>query len=306
MSAPTAPAAPSPRVRTEPARRLTPSPGGGRTWRVVVTVIAAMVMSVALLALAGMALTSWAVNRSFQEVAATHDLGSPDSLTLTSRVADVRVATSPEVDEVTLALVEPGSFSVPDPDRTARARVSVEDGADGPQVTVSQPNVNRFGGLLDDHRDVLLLVPEGHRMALDVRSDVGDIDAAGAFTSVTIGSDVGDVSLSSIDAPDGITVRTDVGQVSLTPAAPVPGGIDISSTLGDVDLALPVDAEGPVTVHSDIGEVDIAAPGTTRREVHARSDVGTVDVDPALMSGDGEPAGTLTVTTSVGDISVSR
>lgn len=305
-AAPTLDRAPSPRVRTEPARRLTPSPGGGRAWRAVSTAVAAALLVLALLALAGVSVTSWAINRGFGEVAATHELGTPQSLTLSTRVADVRLAASPDVDQVTLALVDPGSTDLPGPEETARARVAVEGSAEGPRVTVSQPGMNRFGGLLDEHRDLLVLVPEGHRMAVDLRADVGGIDAAGEFASISATSDVGDVRLSSVDAPGGITVQADVGSVELAPVASVPGGITVTSSLGDVDIALPLDAEGDVTVTNDVGEVSMTAPGTARRVVRAGSDVGTVDVDPAFLTGEGEVIGTVSITTSLGDISVSR
>ena len=211
-------------MRTEPARRLTPSPGGGRAWRAVSTAVAAALLVLALLALAGVSVTSWAINRGFGEVAATHELGTPQSLTLSTRVADVRLAASPDVDQVTLALVDPGSTDLPGPEETARARVAVEGSAEGPRVTVSQPGMNRFGGLLDEHRDLLVLVPEGHRMAVDLRADVGGIDAAGEFASISATSDVGDVRLSSVDAPGRSPCRPMWARWSSLPSRPCPGG----------------------------------------------------------------------------------
>ena len=97
-----------------------------------------------------------------------------------------------------------------------------------------------------------------------------------------------------------------MGSVELAPVASVPGGITVTSSLGDVDIALPLDAEGDVTVTNDVGEVSMTAPGTARRVVRAGSDVGTVDVDPAFLTGEGEVIGTVSITTSLGDISVSR
>lgn len=311
MSAP-APLAPAPaparesRYSVEPAHRLTPSPGSGRGWRTAVTVIAAIVLSLALLALAAVSMTSWAVQRSYQDVATTYELGTPDTLSLTTHVADVRVATSPEVDQVTLSLVEDGSTALPPAGETVRARVGVTGSAEQQSIEVSQPGMNRFGNLLGEQREVLLLVPSGHLMDLEMRTDVGGIDASGTFASLEASADLGDVRLSGIEAPQGITVHTETGEVELTPAAPVPGGITVTSSFGDVDVTLPRDAEGDLTVRADVGEVQVTAPGTARRVVQATSDLGTVSVDPAFMTADGDVIGRIDVTTSLGDVSVGR
>lgn len=309
MSAPTspAPAPPAPsRQRVEQAHRLDASPRGTRRWRTAVTVIAALVVSFALLALGAVSVTSWAVQRSYQDVATTYELGAPDTLLLTTHVADVRVATSPDVDQVTLALVEAGTTAVPAAGDTVRARVDVTGSASQQSIEVSQPGMNRFGNLLGEHREVLLLVPSGHLMDLELRADVGGIDASGAFTSLQVTSDMGDVHLSDIEAPDGITAHTETGEVDVAPAAPVPGGITVTSSLGDVDVTLPRDAEGDLTVRADVGEVQVTAPGTARRVVQATSDMGAVSVDPAFMTADGDVIGRIDVTTSLGDVSVSR
>lgn len=297
--------APGPRVRHEPARRLSPAPGD-RTWRRVLTALGATLVALALLALAGVSLTSWAVSRGYEDVPTTYDLGTPDSLTVTSRVADLQVVSSSDVQEVTLALVEDGTTTLPAADDTARARVEVQEGTDGTQVEVSQPGMNRFGGLLDEHRELLLLVPESHVMGLELASDVGGISVGGEYSSLGARSDVGDIRLSGVSAPDGITVTGDLGSIDVVPSAPVPGGITVTASVGDVSVQLPRDAEGDLTVRADVGQVEVSAPGDARRVVQASSDVGTVTVDPSLLSASGESVGTVTVTSGVGDISVRR
>lgn len=313
MSAPTpyaplpAPAPDTPpRHQVDPAHRLDASPRSRRGWRTAVTMIAALFVSLVLLALGAVSMTSWAVQRSYQDVAATYELGTPDSLSLTTHVADVRVASSSEVDQVTLALVEDGSTDVPDAGETVRARVDVTGDATRRSIKVSQPGMNRFGSLLDEHREVLLLVPSDHVMDLEMRADVGRIDASGTFASLEVSADVGDVRLSGVEAPGGIAVHTETGEMSLAPAGPVPGGITVTSTLGDVDVTLPPDAAGDVSVRGEVGEVQVTAPGTGRRVVQATSDVGTVSVDPAFMTAGGDVIGRIDVTTSLGDVSVTR
>lgn len=298
--------APAPRVRTEPAHRLSPSPRGGRGWRITVTLIASLVVGLLLLGLAGMSLTSWAINRGYQDVPATYELGTPDSITLTSHVAEVTVMPSSEVDQVTVALVDPGATALPPDSATARAQVSIEEGATGIVLDVRQPGVNRFAGLLEEHRDVLLVVPTRHTMALDITSNVGGIDASGEFTSLTVRSDVGDIRLRGVSAPEGLTATGGVGGIDVATDGSIPAGITLTSDMGDVSLALPTDAGGEVTITSDVGEVDVTAPGEARRTVVATSEVGTVTVDPQVADAAGESVGTLTVTTSVGDIRVSR
>src|SRR5690625_685196 len=103
IPAPAAPATP-PQGRDslplEPARRLSPTPGPDRAWRVALTVIAAVVLVLALVGLATSSVAGWAMSRSFSEVPATTALGQAGSLTLTTDVADIRVVHSDQAEEV--------------------------------------------------------------------------------------------------------------------------------------------------------------------------------------------------------------
>ncbi|QNN83276.1 hypothetical protein H3H54_06695 [Brachybacterium sp. Z12] len=72
--------------------------------------------AVVLMLISGLTLAtaaSWATGRGYSEVSATTGLGTPTSLSLTSEVGSVRVLPSEDVDEVTLALVEPGATALP-------------------------------------------------------------------------------------------------------------------------------------------------------------------------------------------------
>ncbi|WP_114856006.1 DUF4097 family beta strand repeat-containing protein [Brachybacterium sp. YJGR34] len=290
----------------EPARRLSPDPRKDGPWRVVVIVIAALVIGTMVLGAVAASTVRWLDHRSFEEVAATTELGLPASLTLTSGAANVRVLESADAEQVTVALVEEGATAVPETGTEVRARVTQQGRASDPVLDVRQPrHYTSFPGQLSA-RDLLILVPSGHELALDLTTEVGDIRAEGTFTSLDIGTDVGSVRLTPVSAPEGLTVRSDVGQIEVEVEDPAPGRIEVTGAVGDVDLLLPADAGGEVLAASDLGEVSVSAPGTGRWEVEATAELGDLRVDPSLTTAEGSPIGTLTATSEVGNVVVSR
>src|SRR5699024_5263464 len=187
------------------------------------------------------------------DIPAITELGTPDALTLSTGVANVQVMASPEVAVVTLALVEHGASSLPAPGTTVPARITQHGGAAAPVLDVRQPDGYGPVPWQDEHHDVLVLVPQGHRLALDLTSDVGDIRTEGEFSTLTLASSIGDVQLDAV--ADSVTVRADVGAVRLQLADPAPTAVDVVAPVGSVDVSLPPDAEADVRIDAELGEV---------------------------------------------------
>lgn len=292
--------------RYDPPRRLVPSPGRDRPWRRGIVLAGSAVMALVVLALAAATTATWWNGRLFGDVPATTALGSPSSLQLTSTRGDVRVQSSDEVDQVTLSLVAPGTTVPATADETSRALVERSGGSSSATLRVSQPESFSTWPVLDDTRDVLLLVPAGHELDLDLRSEVGDVVAEGVFGSLRVQADVGDVHLGPVAATEEVSVTADVGGIEAEIAAPGPAAVDLSSTIGDVSLQLPADAGGTVGAVTELGDVRIAVSGTSTWQVETRSAFGEVTVDPDLHGSEGEAAGTLTAVTETGDVVLTR
>lgn len=290
----------------EPARRLSPSPGRDRSWRVILTVLGALVIALVLVAMVATSVVGWAVNRGFDEIPATTEFGSPSSLTLTTDVADVRVVHSEQAAEVAVALV-PSGATTPPPDGTqARAEVDVEGGSDSPIVDVRQPYTDGPVPWTSEVHDLLVVVPEGHTIGLDLTSNVGDIRAQGEFTSLSATSNVGEILLTAVSAPGGVHAASDIGDVELDLAEPVPGGVEVTSSVGDIAVRLAPDATGDLTVTTDVGNATVEAPGTGRWSVDASSEVGDVQTDSDLLDADGPISGRMRIEANVGDVTITR
>jgi hypothetical protein len=302
--APAPPERPAPRY--DPPRRLEPSPERDRPWRRGIVLAGGAVMLLVLLALAAATTATWWNGRHFAEIPATTGLGTPSALHLTSTLGDVRVQMSPDVEEITLSLVSPGT-TVPAPDgEQVRARLERSDDAGASTLRVSQPeNYSTWPGT-SGTRDVLLLIPTDHELDLDLDSEVGDVTAEGAFGSLDVQADVGDVHLGPVSAPQGLGVLTDVGDIEAELEAPGPAAVDLCSSLGNITLQLPADASGPVGAETELGDVDVAVAGTSTWRIETSAGLGEVSVDPGLRGDDAEAAGTLTLASETGDITLTR
>ncbi|MGO1389567.1 MULTISPECIES: DUF4097 family beta strand repeat-containing protein [Brachybacterium] len=294
--------------RIEPGRRLNPSRQGDRPWRLVITLLGGIVLLLMLLFLVAYSTTSWLDGRRYADVPATTGLGSPSSLTLSSDVGNVNVVHDADVDDVTLALVENGEISLPAEGDVTRAEITQRGGDSSKTVTVKQPQGPAAVPWDQPGRDLLLLIPDGHGMALTVTAGVGDVDIDGTFSTLEVTADVGDVSLDSVEAPDGVAVTTSVGGADIDLAGSELSTVDVTSSVGDVDVVLPDDAGGTVTVRTSMGTIDVEVPGSEPWDVEARSDVGEARVDPDLTRGaDSSSAlGTLTATSDIGDVTITR
>lgn len=300
------PRPPDPEVRYDPPRRLVPSPASDRPWRTGTVLVGGGVVLLLVLVLAATSAATWVNARRFTEVPATTTLGAPTSLSVGSTLGTVRVQPSDEVDEVVLSLVEPGTTVPAAEGDMVRARIERSGGADATVVRVSQPEEYTGVPGVDRARDVLVLVPSGHVMDLDLSSTVGDVVADGEFSAVNVRADVGDVHLGPVSAPDGLTVSTDIGGIDVETVSPAPTSVELTSSLGDVSLRLPADAGGEVSLLSELGDLRIAVAGTSRWGVETSTGLGTEQIDPGLTDGSGAPVGTLSARTETGDVTITR
>jgi hypothetical protein len=303
-ASPAAPTRPEPRY--DPPRRLGPSPERDRAWRLGIGVAGGAVLLAVVLFLGAATTATWWNGRQFAEIPATAGLGAPEALQLTSTVGDVRVQSSPDVVEVTLSLVAPGT-TVPAADgEQARALLEHGGGGETTTVRVSQPeNYSTWPGT-GCARDVLLLVPEDLDLDLELRSELGDVTAEGTFAALDVDADIGEVHLGPVSAPQGVRVSADLGGIEAELVAPGPSAVDLSSSLGDITLRLPADASGPVGAASELGDVEISAAGTSTWQIETSAELGTEDVDPGLRGTEDEAVGTMTAATDTGDITITR
>lgn len=303
-AAPPQPAAREPRY--EPGRQLTPSPRRDRPWRVLTVLVGAIT---ALLVVAGLALasvSSWIAVRDVDEIPAVTALGVPSSLSLTSTVGTVRVLPSADVEEVALALTEPGATALPAAGETVHAQITQVAEVSGTTVTVRQPERVSIAPWTSPDRDVLVLVPFGHELALDLHAGVGDVLVDGEYTSLSAHADVGSLRLGPLSVEGEVQASSHVGGVRLALDSPGTESIDIRSETGDVALTLPADAETGIDVTTELGDVQVSLPGAESWEVTTATDLGSVSIDRSLMRGAASEGRVLTVTSTLGDISVTR
>ncbi|ASK66781.1 hypothetical protein CFK39_14285 [Brachybacterium avium] len=298
------PSAPAPLII--PGHRLPPSPGGDRRLRRATTLIGAVIVLLVVLGLALLSTATWFAGRSFTAVPAISELGSPAAVTLDSGTGTVRVLPSGDVDELTLALVSPGVTTLPSPDARVPARITQTAGANRTSVDVRQPTRSFSPPWSDETLDVLLLVPTALELALEVRAGVGDIVVDGDLTSLEAHADAGNLRLGPLSAPDGVNATTEVGSIDLELDSPSPAIVHLTAAVGDVDLLLPTDAGGEVSISTDLGDVEVSAPGTAHWQIRADSELGEVHTAPGLTDGAGEAAGTLAVTSELGNIDITR
>ncbi|AXK44800.1 hypothetical protein DXU92_08715 [Brachybacterium saurashtrense] len=296
-------ARPAPLV--EPGQRLHPSPGRDRPWRVLITLIGGVTVTLLVLAMGASTTATWLSGRSFTEIPAVTELGDPKALSVSTDQASVHVLPSPEVQQVTLALVRPGQRTLPAAGQQVRARIVRRDGDGAASVTVEQPDLGMGVPWTGGYREVLLLVPAGRELSLEVATGVGDVRVEGAFSAVDVRSEVGDLRLGPLTASGELTAAAEVGDVEVELDDPAPATVRLDAALGSVRLQLPPDAAAEVVIDAEFGDVAVAAPGDTRWQVDAFSELGETQIDPMLRDGAGEP-GTLTVTTELGDVSVTR
>lgn len=298
---------PAPRVRVEPARRLSPDPRPDGPWRVLSAILGALVVVGVVVTMALASLVPWSLDRSLAEVPATRSAGSPASLQVTTDAADVRVQRSDQAQEVSISLVPSGSTVPPAADERVRADVRVTGTAQDPVLDISQGfqgSVLPWGDA--GRRDVLIVIPSDLEIPVDLRTSVGDVDVDGGFASLTARSDAGMVRAADISAPGGVRLDSGVGGVQLAMASAEETAVDVRSPLGDVDVRLAPDATGALSISSDVGDVDVRVPGGARWEVEASSESGTSRIDPGVRASGAAAEGRMTISSGLGDVTVAR
>lgn len=272
-------------ITVQPAHRLRPSRRRDRPWRIALPLLAGLVVLALLAGLSTMTAVSWAQQHRFPPAPAVHELGTPRSLELSSRFADVTVERSSEVDQVTLALVPAGSTDLPAAGATARATVDTRTTADRLVATVREPAASGPIPWQSESRDVLVLVPAAQDLRLAVTTEVADVAVDGSYSALSVRTDTGDVDLENIASDGAVSVTSDVG---------------------DVDLQMRSGNASPLRVRARTGDVSIAVPGQRQYDVTTHTSVGDVQIEPGLQAASGAEAPEISATTDVGDVTISR
>ena len=130
-------------------------------------------------------------------------------------------------------------------------------------------------------------------------------------TALQISSDVGEIQVSNIT--EDIKAQTDVGKIS---CKEISGDIDLNVDVGKVNVVYSKTASAAcnVTIKTDVGSIDITTPPECSATVHANTDVGSITTDmPLTIKGRvsknlqgtiGAGEGKLSLMTDVGSIRI--
>ncbi|MDD6481838.1 MAG: DUF4097 family beta strand repeat-containing protein [Lachnospiraceae bacterium] len=122
-----------------------------------------------------------------------------------------------------------------------------------------------------------------------------------ALDKIDISSDVGDVTLTDIEANE-VTLTADVGDLNIDSCDFE--SVTIDANVGDADLQDIVFTNMEIT--SDVGDVDISAGDLNGYEIDLKTDVGDVDVNDRDYHknyySEGTGTGRLSVSNNTGDI----
>jgi hypothetical protein len=268
-----------------PPRPLPRTGGSDRTVRVILVVVAIAAVLVSIGGLAARSVASSIESSTFSEVPSRFEAGTPEDLTVTTDVADVRVMVTDEVDTTTLALVEPGTSSLSTGTDQVRARWERTGDPDATEsVTVRRPAVGGPAFWLDDEdRDLLVAVPrdDAQDLSLRVRTSVGEVEAGGGFDALDLRSDTGDIDAQDVSTTGDLRAATDVG---------------------DIRMALAEDGAREIRSTTSTGDIDIEVPCCDRWEIDADSSAGDVDVESSIR-GEGSP---LVARTDLGEVRIGR
>jgi len=188
----------------------------------------------------------------------------------------------------------------------ARQRLELDHEVRGDTLHVSLTHVREFGmpelwwpwfGARSP--ELVLVLPaslERDPVALDLSTDMGDVEVAGIYADVSASSHVGDISLRG--AADSLDVHTDAGEIDLQRFS-TGGELTAQSAVGDITLELEALPSG-LRVESEVGQVEVDLP-EGRYALSVDTEIGDVDLDA-----ENDPSAALQYefTTNVGDISV--
>ncbi len=113
-----------------------------------------------------------------------------------------------------------------------------------------------------------IVMPSG--VAIDLRTDVGDVEASGFVLGASVSTDVGDIKL--IDMRGGVDARSDVGSIRVSSD----GAVTARSDVGDVRITVLHGGIGDVLATADVGDVTVEFPADRVGHVHASTDIGSV------------------------------
>lgn len=163
--------------------------------------------------------------------------------------------------------------------------IKVENGC----LFIKQPPVNGkslFG--VKNNCSIVLYIPYDVTLAsIDLTSDVGDLCLTDlAIDTLEISCDVGDVDVNSCTV-DNCTIETDTGDIDIRDFTV--NALNITADIGDVDINLSEDLSCySIDISADLGEVHVAGQNSHK----SYSSTGTL------------PGHTVTITSSIGDISL--
>jgi hypothetical protein len=267
------------------------SPRPAHTGRTVALIIAGVVITAMIAWLA----TGVVRAATRPDASGTFEIEEPfDAVVFDSDLADVDIAYR-DVARSELTLRQGDS----------RERLELDHEVRGDTLHVSLRHVRELGMPLqwpwfgDRSPWLELVLPaalEGDPVALEVSTDVGDIDTAGAFADVSLRSSVGDIEFGG--SAESLEVHTDAGEIDLDRFS-TGGELIARSGVGDVTIGLDALPSG-IRVETEAGEVHVDLP-QGRYALTADTSLGEVDID---ADSDSSAARLYEFTTSVGDISV--
>lgn len=267
------------------------SPRPAHTGRTVALIVVGVVITAMIVWLA----TGVVRAATRPDASGTFEIEEPfDAVVLDSDLADVDIAYR-DVARTELTLRQGDS----------RERLELDHEVRGDTLHVSLRHVRELGMPLqwpwfgDRSPRLELVLPaalERAPVALEVSTDVGDIDTAGDFADVSLRSSVGDIELGG--SAESLAVHTDAGEIDLDRFS-TEGELTARSGVGDVTIGLDALPSG-IRVETEAGEVHVDLP-QGRYALTADTSLGEVDID---ADSDSSAARLYEFTTSVGDISV--
>jgi hypothetical protein len=267
------------------------SPRPSHTGRTVALIVVGVVVTAMIVWLA----TGVVRAATRPDASGTFEIEEPfDSVVLDSDLADVDIAYR-DVARSELTLRQGDS----------REGLELDHEVRGDTLHISLRHVRELGMPLwwpwfgDRSPQLELVLPaalEREPVALEVSTDVGDIDTTGAFADVSLRSSVGDIELDG--SAESLAVHTDAGEIGLERFS-TEGELTARSGVGDVTMGLEALPSG-IRVETEAGEVHVDLP-QGRYALTADTSLGDVDID---ADNDSSAARQYEFTTSVGDISV--
>lgn len=267
------------------------SPRPAHTGRTIALIVVGVVITAMIVWLAAGVVRA----ASRPDASGTFEIEEPfDAVVLDSDLADVDIVYR-DVARSELTLRQGDS----------RERLELDHEVRGDTLHISLRHVRELGMPLqwpwfgDRSPQLELVLPaalEREPVALEVSTDVGDIDTAGAFADVSLRSSVGDIELGG--SAESLAVHTDAGEIDLDRFS-TEGELTARSGVGDVTIGLDALPSG-IRVETEAGEVRVDLP-QGRYALNADTSLGEIDID---ADNDSSAARQYEFTTSVGDISV--